>query len=135
MKTPRTLFAIFAVALSFLVIFSILSPCPAKKIEEITPGGSNDTRTLIQSVDAANQTVTIISMQSNLTHAYKIDDGTMITVSDNRGKFADLKAGLQVRDYKERDSATLDAISVSPADPAPPPPPTTPKKPKKPAAT
>jgi hypothetical protein len=78
-----------------------------------------DTRVLIESVDASAKTVVFKYMDKGTTQTYTVDDLTTIKVNDNTGTFAQIKSGMQVRDSVERDSQTLDSISVSTADPAP----------------
>jgi len=84
-----------------------------------TPPPPIDPRNLIHAVDAAAGTIQIQYMRNKVTCTYKLDDITQIKVNNAPGKFADIKSGMQVRDYVERDAHTLDRIVVDRADPAP----------------
>ena len=61
-------------------------------------------------------------MRNGTTHTYTLDSLSVIKVGDANaegGKIGDIKVGMQVRDYIERDDHTLDSILVGTADPAP----------------
>lgn len=88
-------------------------------VQTATAGQEPDTRVLIESVNTAASTVVIKYMDKGTTQTYTIDGLTSIKVGDNTGTFAQIRAGMQVRDSVERDDHTLDSISVSAADPAP----------------
>jgi hypothetical protein len=45
-------------------------------------------------------------------HTYKVDDFTKLKVNGVAGKFADIKPGMEVRDYIERDNDTLDGLTL-----------------------
>jgi Ethanolamine utilization protein EutJ (predicted chaperonin) len=111
MKTSRLLLTVATVAL--VLLFTVaLSAKP--------PGVSqDDPRILIKTVDATAGTVEFEYMTNQTTHVYKIDSGTLVKVNNVTGKITGIESGMQVRDSAERDSDTLDSISVSPADPAP----------------
>ena len=79
-----------------------------------------DTRILIKSIDAANSAVVFEYMRDKSVHTYKIDDVTVVKVSNSTGKFADIKVGMKVDDSIERDNDTLDSITVE-TDNTPPP--------------
>jgi hypothetical protein len=58
-------------------------------------------------------------MRDKSVHTYMIDDLTALKVNNLPGTFTDIKAGMQVRDYVERDPRTLDTLTVDLADPGP----------------
>ena len=123
-------FSVIALALVFLFT-SIVQTVNASSVT-IPPV---DMRIMVESVNAASSTVVIKYMDKGTFHTYAIDGITQIKVNDTTGTFAQIKAGMQVRDSVERDSQTLDSISVSAADPGPEISTTTkPKKEKKPVA-
>ena len=124
-------FRFVVAALAFAVFLSssgsIAAAPPAKK-----PEPPADLRKLIKSVDAANSLVVIQYMNDKTTHAYKIDDVTMLKVNNVVGKISDIKPGMLVDDYVERDDQTLDGLSVSgESAPAAAPKPKAPAKPAK----
>ncbi len=51
-------------------------------------------------------------MRDNSLHDYKLDDFSAITVNHSKAKIAQIKLGMIVSDYVERDSQTLDKLSV-----------------------
>ena len=71
-----------------------------------------DTRILIKAVNTADSTVDFQYMRNKSTHTYKIDDLTVVKVSNRVSKFSDIKAGMKVDDSVERDNDTLDSITV-----------------------
>jgi hypothetical protein len=66
----------------------------------------------IASVDAATSTVVISLVTTKVLHTYKVDDFTKLKVNGVAGKFADIKPGMEVRDYIERDNDTLDGLTL-----------------------
>ena len=119
-KPSRLCLSITALALAFL--FSIAVPTAAAKGKGKKPAHPpTDTRILIGSVDASAGTIVIkfTSADKPVTTTYTLDGLTAITVNNAPGKIAQIESGMQVRDYVERDSHTLDSITVSVADPAP----------------
>lgn len=119
MKTSWSLSACVTLALALLLALTMTLPAASSKPKKKTPTPPTDTRILVESVSASDNTVTIKDMSNSSTQTYKVDFATKITVNGNPGKLSDITSGLQVRDLVERDSQTLDSISVSPADPAP----------------
>jgi len=116
MKPSRLLLAVTPLALALLFTFAVPTA-----IAGTTKGpAADDPRILIKSVDATAGTVEFEYMTNKTTHVYKIDGGSTVKVNDASGTITDIKPGMQVRDSAERDSDTLDSISVSAADPAPP---------------
>jgi hypothetical protein len=112
MKPFRLLLAVATLALTFL--FTVWVPtatAAAKKPAAAAPPA--DTRKVIQSVNAAANTVVIENMRDKTTHTYAIDDVTALKVNNVPGKIADVKAGMVVSDFVERDDHTLDSISVT----------------------
>jgi hypothetical protein len=116
MKRFRSPFTITALRLTliFILMVQLVSassqPAPAPVV---------DRRKLIQSVNAASDMVVIVFMRDNSTRAYTLDDLTTIQVNHVPAKIADIKSGMQVRDFIERDGQTLDSLTVDKADPAP----------------
>jgi hypothetical protein len=72
-----------------------------------------DMRKMIKSVNLANSTIDIVYMNSHMVHTYKVDDVTQVKVNNQDGKLADIKSGMVVDDYVERDNDDLDGISLS----------------------
>ncbi|MCE0521930.1 MAG: hypothetical protein LV480_03365 [Methylacidiphilales bacterium] len=110
---------IFAdVALAFIFLFVLAVPSAYAKPKVPPP---IDTRILIKSVDLKANTIEMKYMRNakEPTHIYKIDDTTQVIVSNQKGKIGDIKVGMQVRNYLERDNDTLDNIFVDQADPPP----------------
>ena len=58
-------------------------------------------------------------MRDKTTHTYVIDDLTNLKVENRQGKVTDIKVGMQVTDYQERDPHTLDSAVIDPAQPPP----------------
>jgi hypothetical protein len=110
--------AVVTLMLTLLLTLAV-STAGASTAKKPTPPPPVDKRILIKAVDATAATVEIQYMRDKGFHTYKIDSLTTVTVNKNPGKFADIKVGMQVRDYVERDDQTLDSISVDKADPAP----------------
>jgi hypothetical protein len=52
-------------------------------------------------------------MVDQQTHKYKVDDVTTLSVNGSPGKLADIKAGMEVKDYVERDNDDLDSLTLS----------------------
>ena len=107
-----------------LTVATILALCataltPASAASK-TPPPPVDTRILIKSINAANSTVVFEYMRDKSVHTYKIDDMTVVKVSNSTSKFADIKVGMKVDDSIERDNDTLDSITVE-TDNTPPP--------------
>ena len=112
MKSSRLLF--FA-ALALLVFVtgldqSALAAAAKKKPADEPPP---DNRKLIQSIDVKASTVVVQYNHDKSTHAYKIDDLTVLKINNQTGKVADIKVGMVVDDYIERDFQNLDSISLS----------------------
>jgi len=80
-----------------------------------------DTRILIKSVDAKSGTITVRYMRDagQPSRTYIIDGGTVLTVSNVTGTINQIRVGMQVRSYVERDDVALDSIDLGIADPAP----------------
>jgi Cu/Ag efflux protein CusF len=66
----------------------------------------------IESVLPDNNTVVIHTAQTNAVHTYRVDDNTALKVNGIPGKFADIKAGMTVTDFTERDNDDLDSLTV-----------------------
>ena len=121
MKPSRTLFTITTLALALLVTIAIPSAHAGKKKAKEAEKPVVDPRILIDSVDASAGTVVLNYKRDGTTHTYTLDGMSTIKVGDSTdpAKISDIKTGMQVRDYVERDDHTLDSITVSTADPAP----------------
>ena len=80
-----------------------------------------DTRILVNSVDAKAGTITVKFMRDSNQppHTYAIDGGTALTVNNVKGTINQIKVGMQVRSYVERDDVALDSVDVGIADPGP----------------
>ncbi|MEI9998050.1 MAG: hypothetical protein WDO13_02210 [Verrucomicrobiota bacterium] len=136
-------FSSFPILASFLLALFVLAltaplHAAAKKPTAAPPP---DPRKLIKSVDAGNSQVVIVYMRDKNTHTYKIDDMTQLMINGTKGKFGEIKTGMEVADYVERDNDTLDTLTLqgfgdlpkpkAPAKPGAKPP----AKPKTPATT
>ena len=84
-----------------------------------TPPPPLDRRNLVTAVDVDKKQVTIETMSTKGKAVFDIDDFTVITFHNETGKITDIRVGQQVFAYVQRDSHTLDSISVDVADPAP----------------
>jgi hypothetical protein len=78
-----------------------------------------DTRILITDVNPSLQKVVFTYERDKKKQSYLIDGETQITVQNQSAKFDDIKVGMQVEGYINRDENTLESISVRTADPAP----------------
>lgn len=106
-------FPIAVTTLAVALFFAFAIPNAAMAHGGMGMDGMNeDALILIQSVDTASNSVTFKDMKAMSTHIYKIDAATSITVNNNPGTFADIKAGMQVSNSTERDASTLDSITV-----------------------
>lgn len=124
LKPSRIPLTVVALAVAPFFIFAITTTALAgmgggDKNKNKMPNDSSDTRVLVQSVDPVANIVVFQTMKDKSTHLYKVDAGTSITVNNNPGTFSNIKAGMEVTSSTERDSTTLDAISVGVASPAP----------------
>ena len=115
MKPSRLLFAIAALALTLLFTVWV----PTASAASAPPSPPIDMRVLVKSVDVSACTGEIEHAQSHTTHAYTVDGITMITVNGQKGTIAQIKAGMKVVSSIERDSHSLDSISVAAAAPTP----------------
>jgi hypothetical protein len=134
MKNIRVVFA--PAVLAFCLLLGIATGtafAAAKK----TPPPPPDMRKVIQSVDAKNSAVVIVYMESKQTHNYRIDDMTALKVNGVPGKLGDIKKGMVVTDYPERDNDDLDGLTLTGygEEPAAAKPAAKPKPKPKPAAT
>jgi len=121
MKSARLFFAVATLAMAFLLTCAVTTANASHK-SAAPPPPPVDGRILIDSVDAASKTVVLRYMRDGTTHTYSFDDLSVIKVGDASSDpttVDQIKVGMQVRDYVERDSHTLDSIIVSTADPAP----------------
>jgi len=109
---------------AFLLSFTLLPSQSAHAgggTVTIKPDPVIDKRILVSAVDLKAGTIVVKYMRDpkEANHTYKIDDLTALTVDNQTGKINQIKVGMQVRGYTERDNDTLDSIAVGKADPAP----------------
>ena len=109
MRTLRFSLASAFVACCFLIA---LATGPASAAAAKKPAPPPDMRKLIQSVDKDNSSVVIIYKESKQTHTYHIDDVTVLNVNGVPGKITDIKPGMEVKDYVERDNDDLDGLTL-----------------------
>ena len=108
MNLSRCVLAVFASLLFFAL------PVPGHAGKPKTPPAPPDVRKVIQKIDSAEQSITIINHRDhNSTHSYKIDFLTKIFFNFVPGKFDQIKVGMVVTDMTERDSSVLDSITLT----------------------
>jgi hypothetical protein len=107
MKFTRPFFCIA------LALFVFVTGFPAQAAAAKKPVPPPDVRKVIKSVDAKASTVIILYNRDKSTHTYKVDDLTKLKLNNQDGKFADIKVGMVVDDYLERDNDDLDELSLS----------------------
>jgi len=112
MKNCRAVFVPVLLAATFLLALTSGPVLGAAK-KAATPPPPKDMRKLIQAVDAKNSAVVIVYMGSKLTHTYKVDDMTALKINGVPGKFAEIKNGMVVTDYAERDNDDLDSLTLT----------------------
>jgi hypothetical protein len=117
MKPSRLLIAVSTCVIVFLFTFAA-TPLNAAAKKTVEP--PVDGRKLIQSVNAKESTIVIQYMRDKSTHTYAIDNFTTLTLNNVSGKITDIKAGMEVTDYVERDGSSLDTLTLKGygADPA-----------------
>jgi hypothetical protein len=100
-----------------LLVVLLIGLVPAFAAPPKKPAGPppppTDMRKMIQSVDAANNEVVILYKVNKATHTYRIDGVTTLNINGNPGKFSDIKAGMEVKDYTERDNDDLDSLTLT----------------------
>jgi hypothetical protein len=109
MKHHRVLFTVVLLILIGLFTASMMNAAAATPAKPAPV----DPRKLIKSVSVPDSSVVIQFMRDKTTHAYKIDDITALKVNGVTGKVSDIKAGMVVDDFVERDDQTLDGLTVS----------------------
>jgi len=110
MKPFRILLLITTLALTLLITLAVTTATADTKKIDNPPV---DPRILVKSVDASAGTIVIIYMRDKKVQTYKIDDATVVKVNNSPGKISDIKGGMEVSDSSERDSETLDTISLT----------------------
>jgi predicted Zn-dependent protease len=110
----RFLQRVFAVSILAACLLFVLGPAPTfaagtKKTKLTAPP---DMRKMIKSVDVPNSTITISYAYGKQVHVYKIDAFTSVQVDGSSAKVSDIKAGMEVAEYTERDSDDLDSVSL-----------------------
>jgi hypothetical protein len=116
MKPSRVFLTVTTLAVALLFTVAVLTVHAGGKAPPAPPV---DPRKLITAVDAAAGAIVIEYMRDKTNHSYVLDGLTAIKVNNSTGTIAQIKVGMQVRDFVERDAHTLDSITVSNADPAP----------------
>jgi hypothetical protein len=123
MKSFRLSLAVSTLVLVLLLSFGVphaLAATMGTSVKVVEPPPI-DKRILIKSVDVKAGTIEVKYMRDakQPTHVYAIDAVTVLTVGNSAAKLDEVKVGMQVRSYVERDDKTLDSIDVSVADPPP----------------
>jgi hypothetical protein len=109
MNSHRALVATALLAGCFLLTLLATPVFAAPKTKIVTPP---DRRYLVKAVDASSNSITIFSSIEKTSQTYRIDDTTSVQVNGSPAKFADIKAGMEVAAYTERDSDDLDSVSL-----------------------
>jgi hypothetical protein len=91
----------------FCTLFFALSNVPMSADDK-----PPDTRKLIDSIDASASTIVLNDRKHNSFHTYRVDDMTKLIVNGIPGKFGDIKPGMEVKDFIERDNDTLDNLTL-----------------------
>ena len=110
MKNSRAIFA--PAVLVFSLLFAIATEpafAAAKKAAPKPP----DMRKTIQAVDVKNSSVVILYNNSKQTHTYRIDSVTVLKVNGVPGQLTDIKKGMVVTEYLERDNDDLDGLTLT----------------------
>jgi hypothetical protein len=81
--------------------------------KKIKPPPPTDSRKLVKSIDLAASSVVIEYMYDKQVHTYKIDGATALMINGVTGKIADVKPGMEVKDYIERDNDDLDSLTLT----------------------
>ena len=110
MKNTRAVFV--PVVLAFSLLLGIAAG-PAFAAAKKTPPPPPDMRKTIQAVDVPNSSVVILYNNSKLTHTYRIDNVTVLKVNGVPGQLSDIKKGMVVTDYTERDNDDLDGLTLT----------------------
>jgi hypothetical protein len=66
----------------------------------------------IESVQPDKNDVVMFNSENKQEHTYHIDDSTTLTVNNQPGKFDDMKPGMEVKDFTERDNDDLDSLTL-----------------------
>jgi hypothetical protein len=111
MRTPRFLYLPALLAVCLLLFLSMQPALAAAKVKK--PAPPPDMRKLIQSVDQGSSSVIIVYQETKQTHTYHVDDMTALKVNGTAGKIADIKPGMEVTDYLERDNDNLDGLTLT----------------------
>lgn len=114
MKSIR-LFSTIVVYAFALLLLTVSVPYAKGATKVIPPPPPVDTRILIKSIDVKAGTVTLKYMRDAKApdHTYGVDDMTLLKVNNVAGKITDIKIGMVVDSYLERDNDNLDALSLS----------------------
>jgi hypothetical protein len=104
--------------LIFCLFFGLVGGLSANAAKP-KPKAPPDPRILVTAVDLATKQISIKFKRTGQVTIYTVDDLTHVTFQNSPGSITDIKVGQQVFDYAERDSHTLDSLTVGAADPAP----------------
>lgn len=91
---------------------NLLSKTAAPTVADAVPAAVSGSDKTIQAVLADKNAIVIYYAQSKQQHTYHIDGNTALTVNGISGAFGDIKAGMKVKDYSERDNDDLDSLTV-----------------------
>jgi len=111
MKSIRLFSLVPALALTLFLALTTNHAAAAKP--KTPPPPPEDDRKLIKLVNVKTSEVVIVYKHDGSTHTYKVDFATVLKVNNSAGKIEDLKPGMVVDDYVERDNENLDSLSVS----------------------
>ena len=113
MKRIRRFSVIAALVVGSVLTVSAPPAVAASKVAKPPP--PVDARILIKSVDLKAGTVTFRYMRSAKApdHTYAIDGTTQLKVNNVAGKITDIKSGMVVSSYLERDNDNLDGLELS----------------------
>ncbi|HEX4139624.1 MAG TPA: hypothetical protein VHY09_04705 [Candidatus Methylacidiphilales bacterium] len=91
---------------------SLLSRTHAPTVADAKPVTVTGDDKTIQSVLADKGEVVIFYKASQIEHTYRIDANTQLKVNGVPGTIADIKPGMEVKDYMERDNDDLDGLTL-----------------------
>lgn len=132
MKSSRLL---VVATLALAALFTCAVPSGfAKSKKAATDEPAAAKMSTIEAVNATDHTVQVKFKAMKTPRLYRIDDLTHVTLNIAPGKFSDIRVGMEITDLVERDSQTLDKITLQGSGLAPAPPPEKKKAAKKPKA-
>ncbi len=112
--TRKSSFCLFALVLCLvgLLLASTAEAAAAKKKAAAPPP---DNRTLVKQVDPGKQQIVLTFKREKKDVTYTADGNTAITVDGQPGTLKDVKTGMELTGYIERDETSLDSFSVQTA--------------------